>query len=150
MHLTVPKDAEFVLHLVIEELLLSSLSAEDLLHVQSTLSYYLVKHSYLFLVDLFLEVLNLLDAFDFSLLLLIMILLPDIFFELLRISHESFVTLDHSLLFHVQLLLDLLHFLKLPRRFYLQCNFGRLLGCAASAEGGKSTVFEGRLLQGVD
>lgn len=71
----VPEHAKLVLHLIIKELLLTSLSSEDFFHVKSALTHDLIKQADFFLVDLFLEMLNLLYAINLYLLFLVDIFL---------------------------------------------------------------------------
>lgn len=109
LHLGLPVDSEFLIHLIEEKLLLAALPAELVLHLQSRLLHYRVKELQLCSVSLLMILLKLLDALNFVLSFEVVISLRDLLLHLLSNVEEPLVPLLYSLLSHEQVVLDLLH-----------------------------------------
>jgi hypothetical protein len=110
-----PVGTEFVVHLVEEELLLSSLATEDIIHVQTRLLHNLIEKIELHSVCVFMVLLELLHRFNLLLLFDALVTLGDLLLDLLSDLDEAVVTLLHPLLLHEELILDLLHVLRVLR-----------------------------------
>ena len=82
-NVVVPVTAEFLVHFVIEKLLLSPLSPEHLLHVQTALLHYFVKHCELSGACILLVLLESLHALNLGLLLEVTVLLGHLLLDLL-------------------------------------------------------------------
>ena len=100
MYLGFPKSAEFGIHLVEEELLLTTLPPKDIVHVKSRLFDNLVKEVKFDSVCILVVLLKLLDGLDLLLIFLVLVALGDLFFHLLGDLDETVVTLLHPLLLH--------------------------------------------------
>lgn len=116
--LRLPKNAEFLIHLIEEELLLSSLPAQLVFHLQPRLLHNRVKKLQLCSVSLLMILLKLLDALDLIFGLEVAVPLGDLFFYLLGNVEESFVSFLNSLLTHQQIVLNLLHKFLILRPFH--------------------------------
>ena len=107
-----PECTEFLIHLVKEELLLPALATEDIIHVQTRLLHNLIKEIELHRVCIFMVLLEFLHRFNLLLLFEALIPLSDFLLDLLSDLDEAVVTLLHALLLHEELILDLLHVLR--------------------------------------
>ena len=112
LNLGSPECTEFLIHLVEEELLLPALATEDIIHVQTRLLHNLIKEIELHRVCIFMVLLELLHRFNLLLLFEALIPLSDFLLDLLSDLDEAVVTLLHALLLHEELILDLLHVLR--------------------------------------
>jgi len=110
-----PVGTEFVVHLVEEELFLSSLATEDIIHVQTRLLHNLIEKIELHSVCVFMVLLELLHRFNLLLLFDALVTLGNFLLDLLGDLNEAIVTLLHALLLHKELILDLLHVLRVLR-----------------------------------
>ena len=115
LDLGLPVDTEFVVHLVEEELLLPALATKNIIHVQTRLLHNLIKEIELHSICVFMILLELLHRFNLQLLLDALVTLSDFLLDLLSDLNESVVTLLHALLLHKELILDLLHVLRVLR-----------------------------------
>lgn len=100
LNLGFPVCTEFFVHLVEEELLLSALATEDIIHVQTRLLHNLVKEIELHTVCVFMVLLELLHRFNLLLLFEALVTLSDFLLDLLSDLNEAVVTLLHALLLH--------------------------------------------------
>lgn len=100
LNLGFPVCTKFFVHLVEEELLLSALATEDIIHVQTRLLHNLVKEIELHTVCVFMVLLELLHRFNLLLLFEALVTLSDFLLDLLSDLNEAVVTLLHALLLH--------------------------------------------------
>jgi hypothetical protein len=100
LNLGFPVCTKFFVHLVEEELLLSALATEDIIHVQTRLLHNLVKEIELHTVCVFMVLLELLHRFNLLLLFEALVTLSDFLLDLLSDLNEALVTLLHALLLH--------------------------------------------------
>jgi hypothetical protein len=113
----VPISPELLLHVLIEVLLLPSLTAEHLLHMQTRLPHNLIEHSSLLSACFLLISLKLLERLLLSKGLSVYVALAHLLFNALCLGFILVIAFPHSLLLHLELILKLIEVLGSTWRF---------------------------------